>query len=98
MPRIRGALRPAASMFLLLGALASACGGGGNNYPEAAKQNFLRACIGGVVTFDMCNCMINDLEKRYSVEEFQAMEARLVIGEAVPAFDQIIEDCVDKHR
>lgn len=63
--------------ILLLGA----CGGGaGETYPQEAREAFLSSCkVGG--TEELCSCILSSFEKKYSYEEFGALEQRMLQGD-----------------
>jgi hypothetical protein len=86
MPRFR-----TASLLILL-ALA-ACGGDADEpYPPDLVTNFLKSCqVKG--TKVGCECAIDRIQRKFTLDEFKAFEARMAKGEAPPELMNAIADC-----
>jgi hypothetical protein len=60
--------------------------GGGEPYPAAARQNFLRACQAQPgATRAACVCALDRIEAQYSYDEFRDIDRATARGERPPA-------------
>jgi hypothetical protein len=76
--------------------LSAGCGGGPPNpYPQEVVDTFVASCR---VRSDerVCRCAIDRLQRRYSLDEFKAFEARISQGEVVKEMIDTVSDCVGK--
>ena len=82
-------------------ALAAAGCGGGNEYPEAAEDEFMTSCLtqaGASATG--CRCTFERLEDEFSYEELQQAEVAIVTGRQPPEdlakrLVEVVEGCLD---
>src|SRR5205823_2535245 len=66
---------------LLIAVACAACGGrGADVYPPEVVRNFMGACTARSEE-GVCRCALDALERRFSVEQFLAFEARMRAGE-----------------
>ena len=66
---------------LLIAVACAACGGrGADVYPPEVVGNFMSACTARSDE-GVCSCALDALERRYSVEQFLGLEARMRGGE-----------------
>jgi hypothetical protein len=76
--------------------LAAACGGGPPNpYPAEMVENFVASCRTRTDE-TVCRCSIDRIQRRYSVEEFKAFEARMSNGHVVPELLDTVAECVKR--
>lgn len=62
--------------------LATACGGGSaHEYPDEVVDNFIHACTARGASDDECTCSLDELQQRYSAEEYSALEAKINRGD-----------------
>lgn len=66
---------------VLLLTLAAACNGRPPDvYPPDVVENFMRSCTARSAERN-CRCALDELERRFSIDEFRALEARTTRGE-----------------
>jgi hypothetical protein len=70
-----------AGVFLL-----SACGGNGGGYPQELVDQFMASCTAGGTSEAVCQCALDKIEAKYSLEEFEAESVNLAGGQASEAF------------
>ena len=73
---------------------ASACGGGDDEYPQAAEDNFMASCRAQPGASEAtCRCVFDELEERLSYEDFQKAETAIVNGRPAPeeVQEQVLE-------
>ena len=71
-----------AGVFLL-----GACGGGaGDGYPQELVDQFMASCTAGGTSEAVCQCALDKIEAKYSLEEFEAESVNLAEGQASEAF------------
>ena len=61
-------------------------------YPPEVVQNFLSACQSRTDQ-RVCRCALDAIEGQFSLEEFQAFEARMRHGEAPREIMNAVADC-----
>ena len=61
-------------------------------YPAAVVENYITACTQRGDA-RMCRCTIDAIRRRFTVEEYQAMEARIRAGEVPRELLAALEDC-----
>ncbi len=81
--RSRPARRPAL-LVACLAVLASGCNRKESTFPEEIAANFLRTCRARGGSDASCRCSLDQLEQRFTVEEYRALETRLVPGATIP--------------
>jgi len=76
--------------------LAASCRGGPPNpYPPDVVEAFVTSCRASAEE-RVCRCAIDHIQRRYSLDEFRAFEARIGKGEAVKELIDTVADCVGK--
>jgi hypothetical protein len=72
-----------------------------NTYPDDVVKNYIDTCVanaGSVANegsaFDMCACTIQELEKKYTFEEFSLIANKLDRGEAPDSLTEIARTCL----
>jgi hypothetical protein len=86
MPRIR-----TACLTILL-ALAACGGDTQEGYPPELVANFLKSCqVKG--TKVGCECAIDRIQRKFTLDQFQAFEARMAKGETPSELMNAIADC-----
>ncbi len=78
-----------AGVALILGA----CGGGGEagqDYPAEVTENFLASCTQAGTSQAVCQCALDKMEGKYSIQEFTQEAVRLQQGQASEEFQQDI--------
>jgi hypothetical protein len=82
----------ARSMAALLVAVCLGCGSPPDVYPPEVVRNFLDACTpqAGRRT---CRCALDALQRRFSIEEFRAFEARMRGGEMPKEMVDAVSEC-----
>lgn len=72
----------------------AACGGGngagGTDYPPEVTENFLASCTQAGTSQEVCQCALDKLEDKYSLEEFTREAVKLQQGEPSDEFSQDI--------
>ncbi|HEX2030203.1 MAG TPA: hypothetical protein VHL78_02215 [Actinomycetota bacterium] len=88
---MRGAWQRAAVAGAVVVVMA-ACGGGGagTDYPAEVTDNFLASCTRAGTTEAVCQCALDKLEDKYSIEEFTQEAVRLQQGQPSDEFSQDI--------
>ena len=61
-------------------------------YPDDVVQNFLDACARGGGT-RACRCTMDAIRRRFSIDEYRAIEARIAKGEVPREMVAVAEDC-----
>lgn len=88
MPR---AIAVSTSLLVLL--LVAGCDRGpDNHYPPEIVDNFLASCT-QKGTKAACECSIDLIQRRFTVEQFQAMEARMAKGEVPKDLMDAVAEC-----
>jgi len=99
-----GTLYPAAmklrwewgAILAVLALLPAACGGGPPNpYPAEMVENFVASCRTRTDE-TVCRCSIDRIQRRYSVDEFKAFEARMSSGRVAPELLDTVAECVKR--
>lgn len=93
----RGTLyRPAMKRWwrcLGAGALLAAAGcGPPNPYPDEVVQNFLAACRANA-SAGVCDCAIDRIQRRFTLDEFKAFEVRMAQGETPKELVDSVTEC-----
>jgi hypothetical protein len=65
-----------------------------DRYPAGVRSNFLHACNSNGGTFASCSCMLNELERDYTLDEYAVMEQRTLDGDFPDEFMAVVEACV----
>jgi hypothetical protein len=82
------------ALALVLIAVAAACGGNdAHTYPDEIVQNFMNSCTqkGSKAS---CECAIDHIQKKFTLDEFKAIEARMANkGEVPTEMMNAIADC-----
>lgn len=80
------------SIVLLLAIVISSCGGSnskpGQKYPDQVRANFINGCAGKLPDGyrKNCECMLEQIEKKYSLTEYIKLEEDMKAGKDVAAF------------
>jgi hypothetical protein len=78
--------------ILLLAVTISSCGGNsskaGEKYPDQVRTNFINGCAGKLPDGykKNCECMLEQVEKKYSLTEYIKLEEDMKAGKDVSAF------------
>jgi len=76
--------------------LAAGCGGGPPNpYPQDVVDNFVASCHSRADE-RTCRCAIDRIQRRYTLDEFRAFEARVGQGEVVKELMDTVSDCLGR--
>jgi hypothetical protein len=65
-------------------------GGGGEDFPPEVVNEFLASCEAQGTSREVCQCALDKLEDKYSIEEFREEAVKLSQGEASEEFTQDI--------
>ncbi len=87
--------RSIARCLPLLAVVAVACGGDPptvHQYPKEIVDNFIKSCRERGDEAN-CRCAIDRLQNTFTLEQFQAMEARLAKGEVPKEMVDAVADC-----
>ena len=77
--------------------LAAGCRGGPPNpYPQDVVDNFVASCRSQRADERICRCAIDRIQRRYSLDEFRAFEARMAQGEVVKELMDTVTDCLGR--
>jgi len=79
--------------LLALLVLAAACRDRGHPYPPEVVENFLRACIATGGSEAACQCSLDAVRRRYTIDEYRAIEQRVARGEVLPELANLTADC-----
>ncbi|HEV7731093.1 MAG TPA: hypothetical protein VGR62_02980 [Candidatus Binatia bacterium] len=83
----------ALSTSLLVLILVAGCDRGPDHpYPAEIVDNFLASCT-QKGTKEACQCSIDLIQRRFTVEQFQAMEARMAKGEVPKDLMDAVAEC-----
>jgi hypothetical protein len=63
----------------------TSCGSKKNDYPSDVTQNFMNSCQ---VEADqkICSCLLDEIQKEYTYEEFSAIEVKMQAGQSPTDF------------
>jgi len=76
--------------------LSAGCGGGPPNpYPQEVVDTFVASCREHSDE-SVCRCAIDRIQRRYSLDEFKAFEARIKQGEVVKEMIDTVSECVGR--
>jgi len=64
--------------------IAGACRKHGNAYPPEVAENFMRACTVRA-SETACRCSLEEVERRYTLDQYRALEAGIGATKKVPA-------------
>jgi hypothetical protein len=78
---------------LVLAVLAAGCRDGRHPYPADVVDNFIRACTARGAPEGACRCTLDAVRRRYTAEEYRALESRLGRGEAPPELANLAAEC-----
>jgi hypothetical protein len=74
-------------------AVVAGCKGGPPNpYPEDVVRNFVTACRTNAPE-RTCECAIDKIQRRFTLDEFRAFEERMAQGEAPKELVDSVADC-----
>ena len=84
-------------LLILLVTAAFACGKPLHEYPGSVVDNFLGACRGNGGSDDACHCALDELRRRYTSDEYEALEKRVRDGDQASAklLAEVVADCRD---
>ena len=57
-----------------------------NEYPSTVTQNFMNSCVTNGGNQEMCGCLLDKVQVKYSFEEFSSIEVRMLAGQTPPDF------------
>jgi hypothetical protein len=80
---------------LALLAIASCGGGPPNPYPDDVVKNFVDSCRTRAAE-SVCTCAIDKIQRRWTLDEFKALEARLAQGEMPKELVDTVADCAGR--
>lgn len=89
---MRGAWKRAAvtgAVAVVIGACGGG-GGGGTDYPAEVTENFLASCTQAGTSQEVCQCALDKLEDKYSLDEFTREAQSLQGGQPSDEFSQDI--------
>jgi len=72
--------------------LAVGCGSDGHPYPDDVVENFVAACRTRVGE-PTCRCAIGEIRRRFTHDEYAALESRIRQNEMPPELLGAIEGC-----
>ena len=72
----------------------------GEKYPAEVRNNFLTSCDEQPnAPRSVCECSLEKIEEKYSIDEFEKIDAAQKEGEPLPKDIQtIVEDCVKQEQ
>ena len=80
--------------WIALFLVALGCGGARPGpYPTEVADNFLRACVGRGGSEASCRCALDKVQERWTLDEYQALEARIARGETPGELAAVISAC-----
>ena len=87
---------PHQALLLLLCIVIAACSEGddGPQYPKEVRDNFLTSCTDADLPERQCRCVLDDIEKEFTVEEFLALEQDLGRLSQLPELQAIALKCI----
>lgn len=86
-----GAMRLRQVGLALLAAFSvAACGGGGEDYPAEVADPFLSSCTSGGTSRAVCQCALDKMEAKYSLDEFAEESTMFAQGNPSEGFSQDI--------
>ena len=73
--------------------VAAACRREGNVYPAEVAENFMRACTARA-SEKACRCALAELQRRYTLEQYQAIEGAIAAKKQVPnELNEVMNAC-----
>ena len=78
-----------ASVILTIG-----CGPKKHEYPADVTQNFMNSCQQNGSSQEMCSCLLEKIQKKYTLDEFIALDAKATAGQPIQDFI----DFIDKEK
>jgi hypothetical protein len=87
-----------ATQLFALVAFTVACGDTGHTYPTETVDNFMAACQARGTSERACDCALDNIRERYSVEDYNALEARVAQNDpkATAEMAELAADCQGK--
>jgi hypothetical protein len=76
-----------------LAVLVAGCGDRGHPYPPDVVENFLHACTARGAPEGACRCSLDAVRRRFTVDEYRALEARVARGEVPRELSDLAADC-----
>ncbi len=90
--------RPLIPILVLVMAL-TACSPTGDEWTQEVRDNFMSECLpssGGEQAY--CECVLEDLESTYTLEEFEAIEQEIIESDTMPPeIEEMIDACIQEH-
>jgi hypothetical protein len=77
----------------VLALVGAGCQQRGNVYPAEVAENFMRACTARA-SEKACRCALAELQRRYTLEQYQAIEGAIAAKKQVPGdLNQVMDAC-----
>ena len=71
------------ALALLVVVVSVGCSGGDSKkYPDEVRRNFLETCTQSGGSQKQCDCALEKLEGKFSLQQFQDIEKRITSGDA----------------
>jgi hypothetical protein len=67
----------------VLALVGAACRRDGNAYPAEVAENFMHACTSRA-SEKSCRCALDELQRRYTLEQYQTIEGGIAAKNQVP--------------
>ncbi len=77
---------------IVLASGAGCKGGPPRPYPEDVVRNFVTACRSNAAE-SVCECAIDRIQRRFTLDEFKAFEERMAQGETPKELVDAVADC-----
>ena len=78
---------------LALAVLAAGCRDRRHPYPDDVVENFIRACTARGAPEGACRCSLDAVRRRFTAEEYRALESRVGRGEVPPELANLAAEC-----
>jgi len=84
-------------LLTLLLATAFGCGKPLHDYPPSVVDNFLGACRSNGGSDHACHCALDELRRRYTADEYEALEKKVRDGDqaSTKLLAEAVADCRD---
>ena len=57
-----------------------------HEYPPDVTQNFMNSCQENGGSQGMCSCVLEQIQKKYTIEEFSTIEVKIKAGQSTEDF------------
>jgi len=70
-----------------------------HDYPASVTQNFMNMCATNGGNQEICSCVLDKIQRKYTFEEFTVIEAKMSLGQQMPdEFLGFVAECKQRKN